>query len=102
MGFVAEDGIAHVIIVRHLYFVEQDDVLKFCRVTYYCTFTNYSFSSYKCTMSYLCAFTYYCRTCNICGFKHICFFMNPYISIFFNIFILRKGSAKLYYIVSYL
>ena len=47
VGFVAEDGIAHVIIVRHLYFVEQDDVLKFCRITYDCTFADDRISADK-------------------------------------------------------
>lgn len=54
MGFVAEDGISHVVIVRHLYFIEQDDVLKFCRVTYDCAFADDRISADECALTDFC------------------------------------------------
>ena len=96
VGFVAEDGIAHVIIVRHLYFVEQDDVLKFCRVTYDCAFADDRISADECALADFCVLSDDRRSVDVGCLEYGCGFGDPYVFADLIVFICRKGLSEFF------
>ena len=94
VGFVSEDGIAHVVIVRHLYFVEQYDVLKFCRVTYDCAFADDCISADKCALADFCVLSDDRRSVDVGCLEYGCGFGDPYVFADLIVFICRKGSSS--------
>lgn len=96
MGFVSEDGVAYVVVVWYLYFVEQDNILKFCGVTYNCAFAYDCISTDECALAYFCVFADDGWSVDVCCLEYGCGFGNPYVFADLVVFVCWKGFAKFF------
>ena len=61
MGFIAEDTVTDIVIVRGLDVIENDDVFEFSGISYNAVFAYQCASSYESTMAHFGIFAYNAR-----------------------------------------
>ena len=94
MGLIAKNTVTYIVIMRHLYFIEQNDVFKFCGVTNYCSFANDGVTTDECTVSYLCFLVNNTWSVNISGWENGSRFCNPYILSTLLVFVFWQTVAQ--------
>ena len=96
MCFVSKYGISNIVVMWNLYFIEQDNIFKFCRIADYSSLSYNCIAADKCTVTNLCIFSDNCRSVDICRFKYFCRFCNPNIFSYFIILVCRKCLSQFY------
>ena len=88
MGLEAQHTVSHIIIMRHLYFIEQNHVLKFRGIANYRAFTHNGIATDKGTVTDLRFFINDQRTVQAGGRSYLCVLCHPDIlaSFFINFF----------------
>ena len=95
MGFITENRISYIIIMRNLYFIKQNNIFKFSRITYYSSLSYDSVATDKGTVANLCIRTNNCRAINIRCWRNHSRFCYPH--MFFYFFILIFGKKHSYF-----
>ena len=96
MRFISKHRITHIIIMRNLYFIEQNYILKLCRITDYRTLSYDGIATDKCTVSYFCILADDCRAMNVSRRKYVCRLGNPQILFHLIILLFGKCLSKLH------
>ena len=96
MGLVSKDRISYIIVVWDLHFIEQDDILKFCRVTYDCTFAYDCISTDECALTHFSVLSDDRRSVDVGCLEYGCGFGNPYVFADLVVLVCRKGLAEFF------
>lgn len=95
VGFVAEDGIAHIVVVRRLYIIKKDNVFKLNRVAHYAVPSDESIAADERTVPDFGSVVDDAGAENACTVKDDGVFCDPYVSLWMVKFIFGQGSSDL-------
>ena len=66
MCLVSKYRISDIIVMWNLYFIKQNDILKFCRISDYGSLSYNCIATDKCAVANLCIFSDDCRSMDVC------------------------------------
>ena len=93
MRLKTQHAVSHIIIMWHLYFIEQDHVLQFGGIADHSPFAYQCVTADKCTVTHLCFFSDDGRSMYISAWKCMGRFCNPYILAYFVILLRIEGCT---------
>ncbi len=71
MGLISQNGISYIIIMGNLHLIEQDHILKFCRISHNGAFADNGISTDKSAMPDFRVLADDCRAMDICRLKYL-------------------------------
>ena len=96
MCLVSKNGITDVIVMRNLYFVEQDHIFQLGGVADNGSFTYDRIAADECTVAYFCFFSDDRRSVDVGCLEYGCGFGDPYVFADLIVFICRKGLSEFF------
>ena len=96
MRLETEDAVSHIIVVRHLHFVKENDIFEFGGVADDRALPDNGISADECAVADLCLLVDDARSVDACCRRYLCRFCDPDIFAAFLELIFRKRTAKLH------